>query len=194
MTTPRFPARGTPEYWEFLEHWLMVERVDNDRQWRLLRRAAAQLSGLNPVQVLVNLNFADGSGSGRGSGTGSGSGSGRGSFNWSSGTCCFRFTCAGVVTCAQPNGTFTIRKDAHCYEYYSNYELNWFMASFAGPGDSLFFDGTGHGSSCQCRYDRFPDSTSDLCDGNPKSYRLAATDGFSTGWPISITLYPIDCP
>ena len=76
MTTPRFPARGTPEYWDFLEHWLMVERVDNDRQWRLLRRAAAQLSGLNPVQVLVNLNFANGSGSGRGSGSGSGSGSG----------------------------------------------------------------------------------------------------------------------
>lgn len=192
MTTPRFPARGTPEYWDFLEHWLMVERVDNDRQWRLLRRAAAQLSGLNPVQVLVNLNFANGSGSGRGSGSGSGSGSG--TFNWPSGSCCFRFTCAGVLTCSQPNGTFTIRKESRCFEYYTNSQLNWFMASFAGPANSLFFDGVGYGSTCQCRYDRFPDATSDLCDGSPKLYRLAATDGFSTGWPMTITLYPIDCP
>lgn len=68
MTTPRFPPRGTPEYWEFVEHWLMVERVDNERQWQKLRRAAAQLSGLNPIQNFVTLGF-----SGTGSGPGSGS-------------------------------------------------------------------------------------------------------------------------
>lgn len=184
--TPRFPPHGTPEYWEFLEHWLIVERVDNERQWRLLRRMSAQLSGLNPVQMLVDLNFADGSGSGRGSGSGSGSGSGTG-FNWSSGTCCFRFSCAGV-SCSAPNGTFTIRRSAHVTGWPA--APNWFMADF-GEADSLFYDGSRDGNSCQARYSKGPD---ELCNGRAHSYRLAATDGFSTGWPVSITLTPINCP
>lgn len=188
MTTPRFPARGTPEYWEFLEHWLMVERVDNERQWRLLRRAAAQLSGLNPIQVLVDLNFANGSGSGRGSG--SGSGSGHGSFNWSSGTCCFRFTCSGV-SCAAPNGTFTIRKSSHVSGWPA--APNWFMASLSFP-DSLYYDGSRDGNSCQVRYDRDFFDRTPLCDGNSKVYRFAVSDGGSTGWPMTITLFPVDCP
>lgn len=64
---PRFPPRGTPEYWEFIEHWLLVERVDNERQWKLLRQAEGIVSGLNPIQSVVSLTFPAPHGSGSGS-------------------------------------------------------------------------------------------------------------------------------
>jgi len=70
--TPRFPPRDTPEYWEFIEHWLLVERVDNERQWRLIREVSAVVSGLEPIQSIVSIGFGpQGSGSGSGSGCGS---------------------------------------------------------------------------------------------------------------------------
>lgn len=78
MTTPRFPPRGTPQYWAFIEEWLIKERVDNDRQWRYLRETTKLVTGLNPVRIFVELGFT-GIGSGIGSGAGSGSGSGHAS-------------------------------------------------------------------------------------------------------------------
>lgn len=34
----KIPQRGTKEYWEYIENYLKAERVDNDRQWRMLRQ------------------------------------------------------------------------------------------------------------------------------------------------------------
>lgn len=71
---PRFPARGTPEYFRFIEEWLIKERVDNERQWRLLRGLEDSLTGLDPVMSVVGLVFGNpGIGSGSGAGNGSGS-------------------------------------------------------------------------------------------------------------------------
>lgn len=33
----KFPDRGTPEYFAYVEEWLLKESVDTDRQWRILR-------------------------------------------------------------------------------------------------------------------------------------------------------------
>lgn len=68
---PRFPARGTPEYFRFIEEWLIKERVDNERQWRLLRELEDSTTGLDPIISIVGLRFV-GFGSGNGSGSGSG--------------------------------------------------------------------------------------------------------------------------
>lgn len=61
---PRFPPRGTPAYWEFIEQWLLKERVDNERQWRLLRGAVGITTGLDPIQEVVSLTFPASVGSG----------------------------------------------------------------------------------------------------------------------------------
>lgn len=67
---PRFPPRESPEYFQYLEEWLIKERVDNERQWRLIRELESAVTGLDPIITIVNLGFhAFGSGSGSGSGS-----------------------------------------------------------------------------------------------------------------------------
>lgn len=68
---PRFPPRGTPAYFQFIQEWLIKERVDNERQWRLLREVESATTGLDPIMTIVGLGFNRGSGSGSGSGIGS---------------------------------------------------------------------------------------------------------------------------
>lgn len=68
---PRFPPRGTPEHAKFVEEWLMKERVDNERQWRLLREIEGLTTGLDPIVSIAGVQVVTGIGSGSGSGSGS---------------------------------------------------------------------------------------------------------------------------
>src|SRR5574343_1283073 len=101
---PRFPPRGTPEYFQFLEEWFLKERVDNERQWRAIREVEANVTGLDPILNIVSLGFS-GSGSGSGSGGASGSGS-RSSCACGSGTSTRTVVLSGWTgDCAAFNGT-----------------------------------------------------------------------------------------
>lgn len=52
MVQPRFPPRGTQAWYEFMEQRSLVERVDNERQWSLLRQVTGMISGLDPVPTV----------------------------------------------------------------------------------------------------------------------------------------------
>lgn len=128
---PRFPPRGTPEYLTFLEDWLIKERVDNERQWRLLRQVTALLTGLDPIQDIYTFTLPDGTGSGSGSGSSSGTGSG----------CvmdCLRVTIAGLSGyCARYNGVW----------YLSRFASNvWIYSDHTGEGVELQVSLTGTNS------------------------------------------------
>ncbi len=53
MQTTRFPPAGTPAWYAEFERQLLVERVDNDRQWRLMRQISGLLTGLDPIIDIV---------------------------------------------------------------------------------------------------------------------------------------------
>ncbi len=57
MANPRFPPTGSPAWFAFAEQWILKERVDNERQWRLLRQVTGLLTGLDPIQDIVDLRF-----------------------------------------------------------------------------------------------------------------------------------------
>lgn len=53
MQPTRFPPAGTPAWYAMFEQQLLVERVDNERQWRLIRQVLGLLSGLDPIWDIV---------------------------------------------------------------------------------------------------------------------------------------------
>jgi hypothetical protein len=95
---PRFP--GDPAEWkQFVEEWLIKERVDNERQWRLIRQTTALLTGLDPIQQIVSVGFSPPDGSGSGSGSGHPDPD------------CLELVASGYTgSCALLNGTFTLRR------------------------------------------------------------------------------------
>ena len=113
---PRFPPRNTPAYFTYLEEWLLKERVDNERQWRLLRELESNTTGLDPILSIVSIGLGKSTGSGSGSGSGNGSGNGSG-VSFQSGCGCSRLSV--VVTLSGMAAPYAIYNGAHTISFVS---------------------------------------------------------------------------
>lgn len=57
MANRRFPPAGTPAWYSAIERQIMQDDVDDKRQWGKLRQAIGIVTGLDPVQDIVDLRF-----------------------------------------------------------------------------------------------------------------------------------------
>lgn len=178
---PRFPARGSSEYYTYLEDWLLKERVDNERQWRLLRQCNNLLTGLNPILPIIPDPIQSGEGSGSGSGTGSVSLPPTARF----GACCFYnggfWQCVDNISEANcrlfhidPGGepdpcwNETIDGTPTCANYSAGIDCGHCSGSGSGSGNGSG-SGTNSGSGCCGGFVsfNFPGMTNAACALNP---------------------------